>query len=72
MSKPAEPGYEESRDELVAVVQRLESGGLTLEESLALWQRGEELATACQTWLEGAQARLDSATTDDAEPDSAE
>jgi exodeoxyribonuclease VII small subunit len=72
MSTPEQPGYEQSRDELIAVVQRLESGGLTLEESLALWQRGEELAAACQTWLEGAQARLDLAASDDEEPSSAE
>lgn len=54
-------GYEEARDELVAVVRRLEAGGATLEESLALWERGEELARVCRTWLEGARARLDAA-----------
>ena len=43
------------------VVRRLEAGGTTLEESLALWERGEELARICQRWLDGAQARLDSA-----------
>jgi exodeoxyribonuclease VII small subunit len=53
------PSYEDARDELVLVVQRLETGGLTLEESLALWERGEELATICQRWLDGARARLD-------------
>lgn len=56
---PAAPSYEAARDELVEVVRRLEQGGVTLEESLALWERGEELAKACQTWLDGAQARLD-------------
>ncbi len=53
--------YEEARDELVEVVRRLESGGATLEESLALWERGEELATICQRWLDGARARLSAA-----------
>ncbi|NJP75073.1 exodeoxyribonuclease VII small subunit, partial [Streptomyces sp. C1-2] len=40
---------------------RLEAGGTTLEESLALWERGEELAAVCRTWLEGARRRLDAA-----------
>ncbi|MFF5445243.1 exodeoxyribonuclease VII small subunit [Streptomyces sp. NPDC012888] len=54
-------GYEQARDELIEVVRRLEAGGTSLEESLALWERGEELAKACRHWLEGARARLDSA-----------
>ena len=54
-------GYEEARDELVDVVRRLEAGGATLEESLALWERGEELARVCRRWLDGARARLDAA-----------
>ncbi|WP_432134794.1 MULTISPECIES: exodeoxyribonuclease VII small subunit [unclassified Streptomyces] len=54
-------GYEQARDELVEVVRRLEAGGTTLEESLALWERGEELAKVCRRWLEGARARLDAA-----------
>lgn len=53
------PGYEQAREELVEVVRRLEAGGTTLEESLALWERGEELATICQGWLDGARERLD-------------
>nr|WP_233571512.1 exodeoxyribonuclease VII small subunit [Cellulomonas triticagri] len=53
--------YEQARDELVAVVSRLEAGGATLEESLALWERGEALAARCQQWLDGARARLDAA-----------
>ena len=61
--KPAEetPSYETAREELVDVVRRLEAGGTTLEESLALWERGERLATICQDWLDGARARLDAA-----------
>ncbi|MEU6364485.1 exodeoxyribonuclease VII small subunit [Streptomyces sp. NPDC046931] len=54
-------GYEQARDELIEVVRRLEAGGTTLEESLALWERGEELAEVCRTWLEGARRRLDAA-----------
>ncbi len=55
------PTFEEARDELADVVRRLEAGGTTLEESLALWERGEALATICQTWLDSARARLDAA-----------
>lgn len=51
--------YEAARDALVAVVDELERGGATLEQSLALWERGEALATRCETWLTGARARLD-------------
>ena len=51
--------YEQAREELVEVVRRLEAGGTTLEESLALWERGEQLARICQTWLDGARQRLD-------------
>ncbi|MFY1654704.1 exodeoxyribonuclease VII small subunit [Solwaraspora sp. WMMB762] len=53
--------YEQARAELASVVERLESGGTTLEESLALWERGEQLAAACQRWLDGARQRLDAA-----------
>jgi exodeoxyribonuclease VII small subunit len=56
-----ELSYEQARDELVAVVSRLEAGGATLEESLALWERGEALAARCQEWLDGARAKLDAA-----------
>lgn len=51
-------GYEQARDQLVELVKRLEAGGLTLEQSLELWERGERLATVCEQWLEGARARL--------------
>ena len=53
-------GYEEARAELLEVVRTLEQGGITLEESLALWERGEQLAQVCQDWLDGARQRLDS------------
>ena len=61
MVDPASPSYEAARDELAEVVRRLEAGGTTLEESLALWERGEALAKTCQQWLDGAKARLDAA-----------
>lgn len=50
--------YEEAREQLMAVVGRLEAGGASLEESLALWERGEALAKRCEEWLEGARRRL--------------
>ena len=56
-----ELSYEEARAALAEVVQRLEAGGSTLEESLTLWERGEALADICQAWLDGARARLDAA-----------
>jgi exodeoxyribonuclease VII small subunit len=61
--------YEQARDKLAAVVKRLEAGGLTLEQSLELWERGERLATVCEEWLDGARARLAAAMAkrDDAE-----
>jgi exodeoxyribonuclease VII small subunit len=63
MSPTPEPeiSYETARAELREIVQALESGGQPLEESLSLWQRGEELAGICQRWLDGARARLDAA-----------
>jgi exodeoxyribonuclease VII small subunit len=56
-----ELSYEQARAELAAVVEKLEAGGSTLEESLALWERGERLAAVCQQWLDSARARLDAA-----------
>jgi exodeoxyribonuclease VII small subunit len=53
--------YEAARDELMRVVQQLESGGAPLDESLALWERGEQLANICQQWLDGAKAKIDAA-----------
>jgi len=57
----AELSYEQARDELVRVVAELEQGSATLEQSLALWERGEALAARCEEWLIGAKARLDAA-----------
>lgn len=53
--------YEQARDELVAVVGQLEQGGISLEESISLWERGEALAARCDEWLIGARARLEAA-----------
>jgi exodeoxyribonuclease VII small subunit len=61
--------YEQARDELTAVVKRLESGGLTLEQSIELWERGERLAAVCAEWLDGARARLAAAMARRQEPD---
>ena len=54
-------GYEQARDQLVAVVRELETGGLSLEESLALWEKGESLAKVCEKHLEGARERIEAA-----------
>jgi exodeoxyribonuclease VII small subunit len=71
-------GYEQARDQLVELVKRLEAGGLTLEQSLELWEQGERLAAVCEEWLEGARARLAAAVSrqagdgaDDADDDAA-
>jgi exodeoxyribonuclease VII small subunit len=65
--------YEQARDKLAAVVKRLEAGGLTLEQSLELWERGERLAGVCGEWLDGARARLAAAmATRDDRPEPAE
>lgn len=53
--------YEQARDDLIRVVDQLERGGTTLEESLTLWERGEALAARCEQWLIGARERLDAA-----------
>ena len=57
-------GYERAREELLEVVRTLEQGGTTLEESLALWERGEKLAGICQEWLDGARRRMDEVLAD--------
>ncbi|CAB4628958.1 unannotated protein [freshwater metagenome] len=57
----AKMSYEQARDELVNVVAELEQGSVSLEASLALWERGEALANQCESWLSGARKRLDAA-----------
>ena len=59
MAAKSELSYEKAREELTKVVEQLEAGSATLEESLKLWERGEELAKICQDWLDGAKAKLD-------------
>lgn len=61
MKPISELGYEDARDELVAVVQRLELGGLSLDDSLQLWERGEALAKRCEEHLAGARQRVEQA-----------
>jgi exodeoxyribonuclease VII small subunit len=61
MTDEPTPTYEQAREELIEVVRALEAGGTTLEESLALWERGERLAKICQDALDGARQRLDAA-----------
>ncbi len=53
--------YEQARDELAEVVAKLEAGGLSLDDSLTLWERGEHLARVCQRFLDGARERVDAA-----------
>ena len=60
---PTTLGYEAARDELARVVRTLEAGGLALEDSLALWERGEQLAAACERHLAGARERIESVIT---------
>ena len=68
----AELSYEQAREQLMDVVNRLEAGSSSLEDSLALWERGEALAKRCEEWLEGAKARLDAARTADNKTSSAQ
>lgn len=69
MSEQEDLSYEAAREELVEVVRRLEAGGTDLEASLALWERGEQLARICQSRLEGARKRLDDALAAEDKPD---
>lgn len=59
-------GYEQARDELVEVVKALEVGGLSLDESLRLWERGEKLARLCEQRLAGARERVEAVLSSDA------
>jgi exodeoxyribonuclease VII small subunit len=62
------PSYEQAREELTEVVRRLETGGLTLEQSIELWERGEKLAALCEEWLQGARVKLAAAMAQRQEP----
>ncbi len=59
MAEKKKPTYEQARDELTKIVAKLEAGGASLEDSIALWERGEELAKICNEWLDSAKARLE-------------
>ncbi len=61
MAKQPEVTYEQAREELAEIVRKLETGSVPLSESMALWERGEQLAQICQSWLDGAKARIDAA-----------
>ncbi|WP_422745351.1 exodeoxyribonuclease VII small subunit [Mycobacterium sp. WMMD1722] len=65
MKPISEMGYEEARDELIAVVQQLEQGGLDLDASLTLWERGEALAKCCEEHLAGARQRIENTLSGD-------
>ena len=64
MGETEEPGYEQARDELAQVVAALEAGGLSLEDSLALWERGEALARTCERQHAGARAKVEAVLAD--------
>ncbi|MFB9286306.1 exodeoxyribonuclease VII small subunit [Pseudoclavibacter helvolus] len=67
----AELSYEQARDELISVVSQLEQGSASLEASLKLWERGEQLAAHCESWLLGARKRLEAARRRDDDTDKA-
>ncbi|MBG0815044.1 exodeoxyribonuclease VII small subunit [Planomonospora sp. ID82291] len=69
MAEEKTPSYEQAREELTEVVRRLEAGGLTLEESIELWERGERLAALCEEWLQGARVKLAAAMAQRGRPD---
>lgn len=56
--KVKELSYEDARSRLVEIVSRLEQGNIPLEEALTMWELGEALARRCESWLDGARARL--------------
>jgi len=58
LAKSEDPGYEQARDELASIATQLERGGQSLEESLALWEKGEALAHVCEKWLNAASERI--------------
>lgn len=64
MSDSPELSYEEARDQLVEIVRKLEAGSVPLSDSMALWERGEQLAVICQQWLDGARAKIEAARKD--------
>jgi exodeoxyribonuclease VII small subunit len=61
MTNISQLGYEAARDELIEVVRKLEAGGLDLDTSLQLWERGEQLAKRCEEHLAGARKKVEDA-----------
>ncbi|MEV4171653.1 exodeoxyribonuclease VII small subunit [Nonomuraea sp. NPDC049709] len=72
MADEKAPSYEQAREELTEVVRRLETGGLTLEQSIELWERGEKLAAVCEEWLQGARVKLAAAMARRSEPNTSD
>ncbi|WP_071289038.1 exodeoxyribonuclease VII small subunit [Mycolicibacterium llatzerense] len=67
MTNISQLGYEKARDELIEVVRQLEAGGLDLDTSLQLWERGEQLAKRCEEHLAGARKKVEDALATGAE-----
>ncbi len=65
-------GYEQARDQLIEVVRGLEAGGLSLDESLGMWEKGEALAKVCERHLDGARERIDAALSSVEDPPGAD
>ena len=63
-------GFHTDSDPAIDVVQQLEQGGLDLDASLKLWERGEELARRCEEHLAGARKRVEDALAPKDEDDS--
>ena len=57
--KSKKPGFEDSLERIEEIVERLEGGDLTLDESLSLFQEGVELSRGCQSVLDEAQRRIE-------------
>ncbi len=55
----AEPSFEDAQAELERIVERLEQGHASLDEALALWERGEDLYAYCKAKLDGAQGKVE-------------
>jgi exodeoxyribonuclease VII small subunit len=56
--------FERALEELETIVKRLEDGKVPLEESVAIYERGEALKRRCEELLRQAEARVDKITTD--------
>jgi exodeoxyribonuclease VII small subunit len=59
MSASEELTFEQAQAELEQIVSRLEQGQASLDEALALWERGEELYAFCRAKLDNAQGKVE-------------